>query len=116
MVLELSDLDVIKDTALKRFDERVAKTDPADREEIEREAARLESQLEQLYSLTALIARREPDVAKTAELWGRLVRICEVFAGRISQISRQHALATSAYDSVLDIRGAAEELRALHSA
>src|SRR5206468_8580080 len=98
MVLELSDLDVIKDTALKRFDERVAKTDPADREEIEREAARLESQLEQLYSLTALIARREPDVAKTAELWGRLVRICDVFAGRISQLAQQHALGTSAYD------------------
>ena len=115
MMLELSDLDVIKDSALKRFDERVAKTDPANRELLEREAARLESQLEQLYSLTALVARREPEVAKTAELWSRLVRICDVFAGRLSKLSQQQAFDTSAYDSILDIRGAAEELRALHS-
>jgi hypothetical protein len=114
MVLELSDLDVIEESALRRFDERVAKADPANREGIEREAARLESQLEQLYSLTALMARREPDMAGTAELWGRLVKICDVFAGRVFQFSQQHALSTSAYDNILDIRSAAEELRALH--
>ena len=115
MIFELSDLDVIKDSALKKFDERVAKAGPANPEEIEREAARLESQLEQLYSLTALMARREPDVTATAELWRRLVRICDVFASRISQLSQQHTLGTAAYDAILDIRGAAEELRVLHS-
>jgi len=115
VTLELSDLDAIKDSALRKFDERVAKAAPGNREEIEREAARLESQLEQLYSLTALMAKREPDMAKTAELWRRLVRICDVFASRIGQFSQQRELATSAYDSILDIRGGAEELRALHS-
>ncbi|MEK7677977.1 MAG: hypothetical protein AAB676_19270 [Verrucomicrobiota bacterium] len=114
MTIELSDLDTIKDTALKRFEERVAKANPANPEEIEREAARLESQLEQLYSFTALMARREPDIAKTAELWTRLVRICDLFAGRVFQFSQQHALGTTAYDNILDIRSAAEELRALH--
>jgi hypothetical protein len=114
MILEHSDLEVIKDSALKKFDDRMAKVNSANREEIEREAARLESQLEQLYSLTALIARREPDVAETAELWHRLVRMCDVFASRLAQLSQQHALVTSAYDSILDIRSAAEELRALH--
>jgi hypothetical protein len=114
MILELSDLDVIKDSALKKFDERVAKADPANREEIEREAARLESQLEQLYSFTALMARREPDMAKTAELWQRLVKICDVFAARVFQLSRQYTSGTAAYDNILDIRGDAEELRALH--
>jgi hypothetical protein len=116
MTLELSDLDVIKDSALRKFDERLAKAGPGNREEIEREAVRLESQLEQLYSLTAIMARREPDVGKTAELWNRLVRICDVFAGRLSQLSQDHTIATSAYDSILDIRGAAEELRVLHTA
>ena len=114
VTLELSDLDVMKDTALKKFDERVAKAGPSNREEIEREAVRLESQLEQLYSLTAIMARREPDMTKTAELWRRLVKICDVFANRIGQLSQQHALATSVYVSILDIRGAAEELRVLH--
>jgi len=114
MILESSDLDVIKDSALKKFEERLAKADPADPESIEREAARLESQLEQLYSFTALMARREPDMAKTAELWQRLVRICDVFAGRVFQLCQQHASSTTAYDSILDIRSDAEELRALH--
>ena len=115
MTLELSDLDTIKDNALKQFDERVAKANPANRNEIEREVARLESQLEQLYSFTAVMARREPDMAKTAELWARLVKICDLFAGPVFQFSQQHALDTAAYDNILDFRTAAEELRALHS-
>src|SRR3989442_5989747 len=105
MILEISDLDVIKDSALKKFDERVAKADPANREEIEREAARLESQLEQLYSFTALMARREPDVAKTAELWQRLVKICDGFPARGFHLSQQHTLSTSAYYNNLDLPG-----------
>ena len=61
------------------------------------------------------MARREPDMARTAELWQRLVRTCDAFAARILELSRQHDLGTAAYGNILDIRGAAEELRALHS-
>ena len=61
------------------------------------------------------MARREPDMAKTAELWGRLVKTCDIFAARLFQLSQQHALGTTAYDHILDIRSAAEELRALHA-
>ena len=114
MTLELSDFDTIKDNALKKFEERVSSAGE-DRQKMEREAFRLESQLEQLYSFTALIARLEPDVARTAELWETLVRTCDVFAGKIFQLSQQHSVGASAYDHVLDIRSAAEELRALHS-
>jgi len=113
MTLEQSDLDAIKDNVLKRFDERVSSAGN-DREKIEREAFRLETQLEQLYSFTAAAARREPDMAKTAELWARLVQTCDLFAGRIFQLSSQHTLGRAAYDHILDIRSAAEELRALH--
>ncbi len=115
MTLELSDLDTIKDNALRRFEERVSKADPANSAAIERELVRLESQLEQLYSLTAAMARRETDVAKTAELWTRLVRICDSFSSRSFQLAQQYALNPSTYDLILDIRSAAEELRALHS-
>ena len=44
-------------------------------EEIDREADRLESQLEQLYSFTALMAGCETDIGRTTDLWQRPVRI-----------------------------------------
>jgi hypothetical protein len=115
MIVEPSDLDSLKDNALKAFDERVGKADRADRQTMEREVSRLESQLEQLYSFTALMARREPDTAKTAELWARLVKICDIFAAKAHQLSARDPLSSSAYDNMLDIRAAAEELRVLHS-
>jgi hypothetical protein len=115
MTLELADLDTLKDTALKDFEARVAKAGPVTPSEIELESARLESQLEQLYSVTALLARRETDMARTAELWARLVKACDLFAGRIFSLAQQHDLSLSAYDRILDIRAAADELRALHS-
>ncbi|MCI0626376.1 MAG: hypothetical protein L0387_32820 [Acidobacteria bacterium] len=114
MTLEISDIEAIQNSALRKFEERVSKA-AANKEEIAHEASRLESQLEQLFSLSALMARREPDVIKTAELWERLVRVCDLFAARLYQLSQQHALGTAAYDSILDIRTAAEELRALHT-
>src|SRR5262245_60857200 len=114
MTLEISDLEAIQNSALRKFEERVAKA-ADNREEIAREATRLESQLEQLFSLSALMARREPDVTKTAELWARLVRVCDLFSARLYPLSQQHALGTTAYDNILDIRTAAEELRALHT-
>jgi hypothetical protein len=115
MTLEPADLETIKDSALKRFDERIAKADPSNRFEIERELVRLESQLEQLYSFTAVMARREPDTAKTAELWIRLVKMCDIFASRAFRLAEQHSLDSSTYDTILDIRSAAEELRSLHT-
>jgi hypothetical protein len=114
MILEISDIEAIQESALRVFEERVSKA-AANREQIERAASRLESQLEQLYSLTALMARREPDVTQTAQLWGRLVRTCDTFAARLFELSRPHALGTTACDHILDIRSAAEELRALHT-
>ena len=115
MTLELSDLDSIQASALRKFEERVGCAGD-NRAAIEREAFKLESQLEQLYSFTAALARREPDVTRTAELWQSLVRTCDLFAGRVFQLSQLHALDTAAYDQILDIRSAAEELRALHCA
>ncbi|PWU09051.1 MAG: hypothetical protein C5B50_28290 [Verrucomicrobia bacterium] len=114
MTLELSDLDTIKEGALKEFEERIS-TAGDDRQKIEGEAFRLESQLEQIYSLTAAMARREPDIAATTTLWNNLVKTCDAFAGGILRLSEQYSLLTPTYDHILDIRASAEELRALHS-
>ena len=115
MVVNISDLDRLKESAMQSFEQRLAKADLRNRVEVEREVARLESQLEQLYSFTALIARHETDVTQTADLWLTLVQICDVFAARVYQLSQDHPVAASGYDRMLDIRSAAEELRALHS-
>ena len=115
MIVELSDLDTIKEHALKKKSEERIENAGEDRQAIEREAFRLESQLEQLYSFTAVMARREGDMDRTAELWANLVRTCDLFANKVFQLAQQHSLPTTAYDHILDIRSAAEELRALHS-
>ena len=114
MTLELSDLDTIKTSALEKFEEHVCSAGD-NREKIEREAFRLESQLEQLYSFTTVMARREPEVAATAQLWDSLVRTCDLFAATIFKLAQQYSLGRAAYDHILEIRTAAEELRALHS-
>ena len=114
MTLELSDLDTLKDNALEKFEERVCSAGD-NAEKIEREAFRLESQLEQLYSLTAVMARHEVEVAATAQLWSSLVKTCDLFAAKIFHLSQRYSLGRGAYDHILDIRTAAEELRALHS-
>jgi hypothetical protein len=113
MTLEQSDLNTIKDHALKKFEERVLQANES-REGIEREVVRIESQLEQLYSFTAMMARREGEVSRTAELWDNLVRTCDIFAARIFELAQQYSLNSSSYDTILDIRSAAEELRDLH--
>ena len=113
MIIELADFDAIKDDALRKFEERVSSA-MDNRDQLELEAFRLESQLEQLYSFTAAAARREDDMGATAQLWEHLVTTCDLFANRLLQLSKDHSIATTAHDHILDIRSAAEELRALH--
>lgn len=114
MTLEISDLDLIKDNALKKFDERVSGAGD-DRKKMEREIAKLESQLEQMFSFFVVMARRESDVTEIAAMWADFVKTCDKFAGKVFQLAQSYSLDTAPYDSILDIRSSAEELRALHS-
>jgi hypothetical protein len=116
VTLTFDDLDALKDAAIKRFDERLAQTDPSLCYEFDAEVARLESQLEQLYAVTASLARNEPTVEKTADLWERMVQICDEFAGRVIILSEEHPSCKASYDRMLDVRCAAKELADLHSA
>jgi len=61
------------------------------------------------------MVRCETDIARTADLWQRPVKICDVSAVLVFQLSQQYALSNATYDSIIDIRSAAEVLRALHS-
>ena len=116
MLLTLEDIDSLKEAAIKRFNERVTQVYPDLCYEFDAEVARLESQLDQLYALTARMARNEPSVEGTSELWARLVKICDEFAHRVYELSQEHPACLASYDHMLDLRCAAEELRTLHSA
>jgi len=116
VTLKFEDIDSLKAAAMRRFEERVTQVDPEVCWEFDAEVARLESQLDQLYALTARIARNEPDVSRTAEIWARFVAISDEFAHRVYKLTLEHPGCRASYDHMLDLRCAAEELRALHSA
>ena len=104
----------MKDSAIKAFEERVAAVNPNICWEFDLEVARLESQLVQLYSLAAIMARREPEMGKTAELWDTMANVCDAFAKRVRELCLEHPACQASYDKILDIRNACVELRDLH--
>jgi len=55
------------------------------------------------------------DVAEPSELWARLGEVSALFARRVFQHFQQLTLGATTYDNFFDIRGAAEELRVLHT-
>ena len=114
MKLELRDFEAIKDSAIKTFEERVTAAGPKTGRAFDLEVARLESQLVQLYGLAAIMARREPEMEKTAALWDTLVMICDAFAQRVRERCLEEAACQASYDKILDIRNACVELRDLH--
>ena len=112
MTLELDDLDTLKEAAIKRFDDglaHAAQDKPADHE-----VAQLQAELEQIYRVVVLLQKNEPGMERVAEIWGKLVAICDEFARRLSALAGKRAAYRSAYDRILDLRNAAEERRRLH--
>jgi hypothetical protein len=114
MVLDVKDFQAITDSALKRFDERVAATDPDIGWESDMEVARLESQVIQLYGIAALLARREPELEKVEEIWGAMVSACDAVAHKIHELCLEHPFRVASHDKILDIRKKAARLRDLH--
>jgi hypothetical protein len=109
MTIELEDLEKIKDSALESFTKGVASVSP------EIEAAKLESQLTQLYSLAAIAARREECLDGTARIWATMVSICDAFAAKISEVCHGGTRCVASYDRVLDVRNKCARLQELHS-
>jgi hypothetical protein len=115
MTLEMQDLDALKDVALQRFDTRVADLSVNGEERIVQEVARLQAELEQIYRVVVLLQKNETGIDRVAELWAKMVAICDTFARRISVLAHSYPSARISHDRILDLRTAAEERRQLHS-
>lgn len=115
MILELSDLEKLKDSALKSFVDRMASVDPQICWEFDVEVARLESQLVQLYAFAAMAAKREETLEGTAEIWAAMVSICDAIAQTMSEFCKQHSASMASHDRILDLRNKCMRLQQLHA-
>src|ERR1041385_2211908 len=113
MTLELDDLDTLKDAAISKFDDRIAHA--AKEEPMDREVAQLLAELEQIYRVVVLLQKNETEMERVAEIWGKMVTICDEFARRLSALAGKHPRYRASYDRILDLRNAAEDRRALHT-
>jgi hypothetical protein len=115
MQFNVADLEILKDSALKSFEEGVATADPDVCWEFNLEVGRLESQVVQLYGMAALVAKRETEVEKIAELWNGMVKICDAIAEKINDLCEAHPFCMASHDKILDVRNKCARLAELHS-
>lgn len=113
MTLELADLDTLKEAVLKKFDDDVTRV--ASKAPLDRQVALLQAELEQIYRVVVLLQKNETAMDRVAEIWAKMLAICDEFARRRSTLALQQPIYRSAYDRILDLRNAAEERRQLHS-
>ena len=113
MTLELADLDTLKEAAIKKFEDRLATANLEGG--LDREVAQLQAELEQIYRVVVLLQKNEASIERVAEIWGKMVTICDEFARRLSELRRKGGSYRTAYDRILDFRNAAEDRRRLHT-
>jgi hypothetical protein len=113
MTLELTDLDTLKDAAIKKFDDDVAQVSRD--QPLDCEIAQLQAQLEQIYRVVVLLQKNEPSMERVSEIWAKMVAICDEFGRRISSLAARTPTFRTSYDRILDLRNAAEERRVLHA-
>ena len=85
MQLLLADLDTLKDAAIIKFDACLASAETD--EPVNREVLQLQAELEQIYRVVALLQKNEPDMERVAEIWGKMVAICDEFARRLAALA-----------------------------
>jgi hypothetical protein len=54
-------------------------------------------------------------MARVAEIWSKMVTICDEFARRLSDVKGKSASYRASHDRILDFRNAAEERRRFHT-
>jgi len=84
-------------------------------EPLDQEVGQLQAGLEQIYRTVVLLQKHEPDVKQVAEIWSKMVSICDEFARRLSTLIDKSSKYRFYYDRILGFRNAAEERRALHT-
>lgn len=82
---------------------------------MDREVAQLQAELEQIYRVVVLLQKNEVNMDAVAQIWSKMVGICDEFGRRPSALASQVPTYRAAYDRILDLRNAAEERRQLHS-
>lgn len=113
MTLELEDLDALKEAALRKLDislEQAPAQKPPDRE-----LAQLQAELDQIYRVVVLLQKNELEMGHVAEIWGKMVAICDDVARQLAGLADKSATYRNSYDHILDLRNAAEERRSLHA-
>jgi hypothetical protein len=116
VVILLTDLDQMGQSAIAEFKEEVAQIDPAEKNDFSRQVERLEAKLGQLYAVAATLAQRETRLEDVAALWAQMVAICDRSAQTLSELRGRHGVFNDAsHDRILDIRNECEENRALHA-
>jgi len=113
VTLELADLDTLKEAAIKKFEDRLAAAGVDDG--LDREVAQLQAELEQIYRVVVLLQKNESSMARVAEIWSKMVTICDEFARRLSDVKGKSASYRASHDRILDFRNAAEERRRFHT-
>jgi hypothetical protein len=115
MLLLLTDLENLGQTALQDFGREVARISPGDTGALDRQAQRLQAKLEQLYAVAATMAQREEHLEGVAAIWSRMVFVCDEMAKSLAGVRPNTSARLDSYDRILDIRNACEENRTLHS-
>src|SRR5260370_38911526 len=113
MTVQLADLDTLKEAAIKKFDDCLAQI--PDHQPLDREAAQLQAEFEKIYRVVVLLQKNETTMERVADIWAKMVTICDEFARRLSAVVGKYATCREYYDRILDLRNAAEERRLLHS-
>src|SRR6266446_104103 len=105
MTLELADLDTLKEAAIQKFENSLAHL--AGDKPLDREVAQLQAELEQIYRVVVLLQKNETSLERVAEIWSKMVGICDEFARRLSALAPKRPTYRTSYDRILDLRNAA---------
>src|SRR5437870_5241181 len=100
MMLTVPDLESLRSSALSDFDQRAAAIGPGQSEELAREVARLQGQLEAIYRIAVLLQRREESMEVAFSVWEAMVRICDSFLHELESVGRDDPRCTASRDKM----------------
>lgn len=110
MTVTLEDFHALAEADLREFDESRTSTGLPTVE-----AAKLESQVLQLYRLTVLAVRREESDDAAAQLWRNMVRLCDDACLRLSRVQDENPGCRVSHDRLLELRAKCARLADLHA-
>ncbi len=78
------------------------------------EVSTLEKEVIALWGAVVTLAKKEDDLKKISELWGLMVKACDSFLKRISDLMEEHPACFASHDKILELRSKAMRMQALH--